>query len=97
MCDIPAIDLHGHQSAVVSNGYPNAESLATPCHQAFSGCRCFGARARKKQRAKNIPIFELAAATVCWTLYCWRAPESFGAMLTGSFLQAGLERPFRSC
>lgn len=22
MCDIPAIDLHGHQSAVVSNGYP---------------------------------------------------------------------------
>lgn len=22
VCDIPAIDLHGHQSAVVSNGYP---------------------------------------------------------------------------
>lgn len=42
-------------------------------------------------------MFELAAATICWTLYCWRAPESFGAMLTGSFLQAGLERPFRSC
>lgn len=22
VCDIPAIDVHGHQSAVVSNGYP---------------------------------------------------------------------------
>ncbi|PTB55074.1 hypothetical protein M431DRAFT_16918 [Trichoderma harzianum CBS 226.95] len=46
VCDIPAIDLHGHQSAVVSNGLFPRSSLVP--HVKVAGRHGFGARAGKQ-------------------------------------------------
>ncbi|EHK25274.1 uncharacterized protein TRIVIDRAFT_219051 [Trichoderma virens Gv29-8] len=46
VCDIPAIDLHGHQSAVVSNGLFPRSSLVP--HVKVAGRHGFGARAGKE-------------------------------------------------
>ncbi|KAL7943212.1 hypothetical protein V8C42DRAFT_115904 [Trichoderma barbatum] len=62
VCDIPAIDLHGHQSAVVSNGLLPRSSLVP--HVKVAGRHGFGARAGKeygRQLGECIPLPELAA------------------------------------
>ncbi|KAL7962045.1 hypothetical protein V8C34DRAFT_301754 [Trichoderma compactum] len=68
VCDIPAIDLHGHQSAVVGNGLFPRSSLVP--HVKVAGRHGFGARAGKQSGRRlgevmmhqYIPLPELAVA-----------------------------------
>ncbi|KAL6829461.1 hypothetical protein J3E69DRAFT_331408 [Trichoderma sp. SZMC 28015] len=54
VCDIPAIDLHGHQSAVVSNGLFPRSSLVP--HVKVAGRHGFGARAGKQSRRQLVEV-----------------------------------------
>lgn len=54
VCDIPAIDLHGHQSAVVSNGLFPRSSLVP--HVKVAGRHGFGARAGKQSCRQLVEV-----------------------------------------
>ncbi|KAM6485581.1 hypothetical protein HDV62DRAFT_378874 [Trichoderma sp. SZMC 28011] len=70
VCDIPAIDLHGHQSAVVSNGLFPRSSLVP--HVKVAGRHGFGARAGKqscRQLVEAMISFNVARLAIAgWLL-----------------------------